>query len=52
MAPAVKTSLVRVIFPGLRCGRLLRLAVLARLKSEAKARILAGAGPTAGRITG
>ncbi|VDG21344.1 hypothetical protein MUDAN_BIHEEGNE_02976 [Lactiplantibacillus mudanjiangensis] len=52
MAPAVQTSLVRVIFPGLRCGRLLRLAVLASLKSEVKARILAGAGPTVGRITG
>ena len=52
MAPAVKTALVRMIFPGLRCGRLLRLAVWARLKSEVKARILAGAVPTAGRITG
>ncbi|VDG21364.1 hypothetical protein MUDAN_BIHEEGNE_02996 [Lactiplantibacillus mudanjiangensis] len=52
MAPAVTTSLVRMIFPGLRCGRLLRLAVLARLKSEVEARILAGAGLTAGRITG
>ncbi len=40
------------VFPGLRCGRLLRLVVLARLKSEAKARTLAGAGPTAGRVTG
>ncbi|VDG21293.1 hypothetical protein MUDAN_BIHEEGNE_02924 [Lactiplantibacillus mudanjiangensis] len=45
MAPAVKTSLVRTIFPGLRCGRLLRLAVLARLKSEVEARFLAGIGP-------
>ena len=45
MAPAVKTSLVRVIFPGLRCGRLLRLAVLTRLKSEVEARILAETGP-------
>ncbi|VDG23962.1 hypothetical protein MUDAN_IGPPGNFN_00582 [Lactiplantibacillus mudanjiangensis] len=52
MAPAVRTSLVRMIFPGLRCGRLLRLVVLARLKSEVEARSLAGAGPTAGRITG
>ncbi|VDG26120.1 hypothetical protein MUDAN_MDHGFNIF_00724 [Lactiplantibacillus mudanjiangensis] len=52
MAPAVKTALVRGIFPGLRCGRLLRLVVWARLKSEVEARILAGAGPTAGRITG
>ena len=52
MAPAVKTSLVWVFFPDLRCGRLLRLAVWARLKSEVKARPLAGAGPIAGRITG
>ncbi len=51
MAPAVKTSLVRMVFPGLRCGRLLRLAVLARLKSEMEARTVAGIGPTAGRIT-
>ncbi len=27
MAPAVKAALVRMIFPSLRCGRLLRLAV-------------------------
>ncbi len=47
MVPAVKTSLVRVIFPGLRCGRL-----LASLKSEVEVRILAEAGPTAGRIAG
>ncbi|VDG17750.1 hypothetical protein MUDAN_BIHEEGNE_00274 [Lactiplantibacillus mudanjiangensis] len=40
MAPAVKTSLVRMIFPGLRCGRLLRQAVWARLKSEVEARTL------------
>ncbi|VDG24069.1 hypothetical protein MUDAN_MDHGFNIF_01800 [Lactiplantibacillus mudanjiangensis] len=45
MASAVKTSLVRMSFPGLRCGRLLRLAVLAWLKSEVKARFLAGTGP-------
>ncbi|VDG22463.1 hypothetical protein MUDAN_MDHGFNIF_00374 [Lactiplantibacillus mudanjiangensis] len=45
MALAVKTSLVRMVLPGLRCGRLLRLAVLARLKSEVEARSLAGAGP-------
>ncbi|VDG28770.1 hypothetical protein MUDAN_MDHGFNIF_03176 [Lactiplantibacillus mudanjiangensis] len=45
MAPAVKTALVRVIFPGLRCGRLLRLAVWARLKSEVESRSLAGTGP-------
>ncbi|VDG31559.1 hypothetical protein MUDAN_DOGOELCO_00849 [Lactiplantibacillus mudanjiangensis] len=50
MAPAVKTALVRGIFPGLRCGRLLRLVVWARLKSEVEAQILAGAGLTAGRI--
>ncbi|VDG17731.1 hypothetical protein MUDAN_BIHEEGNE_00255 [Lactiplantibacillus mudanjiangensis] len=52
MAPTVKTSLVRTIFPGLRCGRLLRLAILARLKSEVEACTLAGAGPTVGRIAG
>ncbi len=52
MASAVKTSLIRVFFPGLRCGRLLRLTIWARLKSEVEARSLAGAGPTAGRITG
>ncbi|VDG19851.1 hypothetical protein MUDAN_BIHEEGNE_01574 [Lactiplantibacillus mudanjiangensis] len=40
MVPAVRTSLVRVAFPVLRCGRLLRLAVWARLKSEVEARIL------------
>ncbi len=45
MAPAVKISLVRVAFPGLRCGRLLRLAILSRLKSEVAARTLAGTGP-------
>ncbi|VDG20357.1 hypothetical protein MUDAN_BIHEEGNE_01973 [Lactiplantibacillus mudanjiangensis] len=45
MAPAVTTSLVRMNFSGLRCGRLLRLAVFARLKSEVAARILAGTGP-------
>ena len=45
MAPAVKAALVRVTFPGLRCGRLLRLAVWAKLKSEVEARTVAGAGP-------
>ncbi len=45
MALAVKTSLVRVIFPVLRCSRLLRLVVLARLKSEVEARPLAETGP-------
>ncbi|VDG33793.1 hypothetical protein MUDAN_DOGOELCO_02931 [Lactiplantibacillus mudanjiangensis] len=45
MAPAVKTALVRMVFPGLRCGRLLRLAVLARLKSEMEAGTVAGIGP-------
>ncbi|VDG23847.1 hypothetical protein MUDAN_MDHGFNIF_01886 [Lactiplantibacillus mudanjiangensis] len=53
MAPTVKTSLVWVVFPDLRCGRLLRLAVLARLKSEVEARFLAGTGPhSRQRITG
>ncbi len=52
MAPTVKTSLVRMVLPDLRCGRLLRLAVLARLKIEVEARTLAEAGPTVGRITG
>ncbi|VDG20517.1 hypothetical protein MUDAN_BIHEEGNE_02126 [Lactiplantibacillus mudanjiangensis] len=45
MAPAVKTSLVRMILPGLRCGRLLRLAFFAGLESEVEARPLAGTGP-------
>ncbi|VDG17809.1 hypothetical protein MUDAN_BIHEEGNE_00333 [Lactiplantibacillus mudanjiangensis] len=45
MAPAVKISLVRVVFPSLRYGRLLRLAVWARLKSEVEPRFLAGTDP-------
>ncbi|VDG20268.1 hypothetical protein MUDAN_BIHEEGNE_01886 [Lactiplantibacillus mudanjiangensis] len=45
MTPAVKTSLVRMVFPGLRCGRLLRLVIWARLKSEVEARTVAGTGP-------
>ncbi|VDG26287.1 hypothetical protein MUDAN_MDHGFNIF_00994 [Lactiplantibacillus mudanjiangensis] len=45
MASAVKTALVRRFLPDLRCGRLLRLAVWAGLKSEVQARFWAGTGP-------